>query len=175
MEILRFENAPARKARKKSSTKTLLGLSAVAAVAVFGSTLAANISLNSGGTVEFGQGVSQTTACDSDGITVTPATTFANSSGSGQFNFSSVGLSGVAAACSGKLLTLQAYGDSNATALNLVSTTNAATIAWSATVASRSTTAGMTLSGSATDATTLAFGTPASTAGAVWKLTLQSQ
>lgn len=175
MEILRFENAPARKTRKKSSTKTLLGLSAVAAVAVFGSTLAANISLNSGGTVEFGQGVSQTTACDSDGITVTPGAVFTNSSGNGQFDFKTVGLSGVASACSGKLLTLQAYGDSNATPLNLVSTTNAATIAWSATVASRSTTAGMSLSGNATDATTLTFGTPASTAGAVWKLTLQSQ
>ena len=81
MEILRFENAPTRKTRSKSPIKGLVRLSAVAAIAVFGSTLAASITLNSG-SVEFGQGVSQTTACDSD-ITVAPTATFTKASLSG--------------------------------------------------------------------------------------------
>lgn len=174
MEILRFENAPVRKTRKKSSNKTLLGLSAIAAVAVFGSTLAANISLN-GGTVEFGQGVSQTTACDSNGIDVTPKTEFSNVSNGGEFKFKSIDLEGVASTCSGKLFKISAYGDSSATAVNLVSGVSVATIAWSATAASRSVSAGMSLSGTATDATSLSFTTPTATAGSIYKLTIQSE
>lgn len=179
MEILRFENAPARKARKKSSTKTLLGLSAVAAVAVFGSTLAANISLNSGGTVEFGQGVSQTTACDSDGITVTPVASFTNSAGNGEFNLKTIELAGVASTCSGKTFTLQAYGDSNASALQIATVSSAAvtsaTIGFNTTTTSQTVQSGFTLENKSSTGVRLAITTPSATAGAVYKLTLQSQ
>ncbi|MTA02610.1 MAG: hypothetical protein F2578_04680, partial [Actinobacteria bacterium] len=45
-------------------------------------TFAANISLSSGAGVEFGQGVSITTACSgSQALTVTPYSSFVNSSG----------------------------------------------------------------------------------------------
>lgn len=179
MEILRFENAPARKARKKSSTKTLLGLSAVAAVAVFGSTLAANISLNSGGTVEFGQGVSQTTACDSDGITVTPSATFTNSAGDGQFHLKSIALSGIASTCDGKIFTLQAYGNSDASPLQIATVSAAAitsaTIGFDTTTGDQKVQAGFTLGDKTSTGTKLTIDTPSATAGAVYKLTLQSQ
>ena len=99
MEILKFDNAPQKRTRqKKSSTKGLLAAAGFAAIAVLGSTLAANISLNSG-TLEFGQGVAVTSACDSDGITATPKAVFANSSGAGQFNFASIAFSGIANNC----------------------------------------------------------------------------
>lgn len=179
MEILRFENAPTRKSRNKSSVKGLAGLAAVAAIAVLGSTFAANISLNSGGSLEFGQGVSQTTACDSDGITVTPTAAFVNSSGGGAFNFNSVALSGISAACTGKIFTLNAYGDSSSTALQLA--TSGSTAITNATVSYASTsttlkTTGITLSNTAGGGSvTLTFDTPSATAGAVFKLTLQSQ
>ena len=58
---------------------------------VFGSTLAANISLNSGAPVEFGQGVVQATSCDHE-VTVTPNSKFVNGQ-PGEFKFSSITLS----------------------------------------------------------------------------------
>jgi hypothetical protein len=71
------ENTPAPKARKK--LRVILGIGALAAVTGLGSTLAANISLNGGGNVEFGQGVATTAACDDD-ITLTPVSEFSNTS-----------------------------------------------------------------------------------------------
>ena len=47
-------------------------------------TLAANISLNSGGRVEFGQGMTLTAACaGSTALTVTPNSSFVNAAGAG--------------------------------------------------------------------------------------------
>jgi hypothetical protein len=46
-----------------------------------GSTLAANISLNNGGAVEFGQGVAQTATCDQDGFQITPFNRYNNTLG----------------------------------------------------------------------------------------------
>jgi hypothetical protein len=71
------DRAPAPKARKK--LRVILGIGALAAVTGLGSTLAANISLNGGGNVEFGQGVATTAACDDD-ITLTPVSEFSNTS-----------------------------------------------------------------------------------------------
>jgi hypothetical protein len=69
--------------KKKSNTKykAALGVSSVVGLFGIGSTLAANISLNGGGNVEFGQGVATTAACDEDGFTITPVTSFDNESG----------------------------------------------------------------------------------------------
>jgi len=68
--------------KKKNKTKYKAALGVGSAVSLFGigSTLAANISLNSGtsGAVEFGQGVVTTAACDQDGFTITPVTYFDN-------------------------------------------------------------------------------------------------
>lgn len=179
MEILKFENSsrPARK--KSSSSKVMLGLAGIAAVALLGSTLAANISLNSGAGVEFGQGVALTTACD-DSITSTPSATFVNAAGGGGFNFSTVAFSNVSSACWGKTFTLKAYGDTSATPLNL--TTVSATSYSSATFTF--TTASTTSPGIATSSWTpsasdsrlsLGFTGTQATSGAVYKLTLESQ
>ena len=105
MEILKFENSSRPVRKKSSSSKAILGLAGIAAVALLGSTLAANISLNSGAGVEFGQGVALTTACDSE-ITSTPTATFANAEGGGTFKFSTVAFSNVSSACLGKTFTL---------------------------------------------------------------------
>jgi hypothetical protein len=176
MEILKFENSSRPVRKKSSSSKAMLGLAGIAAVALLGSTLAANISLNSGGSVEFGQGVAQTTACDSDGITVTPTATFANSANGGSFNFSTVALSGIAAACLNDVFTLKAYGDTSATPLTIA--TVSATAITQATF--RFTTSSTTSQG--TTGTVGVYGGTASlgfqgtqaTSGAVYKLTLES-
>ena len=195
MEILKFENAPApRKAvAKKSNLKSLAGLATVAAVAVLGSTLAANISLGTGSTLEFGQGVQVTAACD-NAITLSPKVTFVNNSTNPQFYFSTVSFSDVDArpagqgttvnggtGCQDRILTLNAYGDSSAIPVSFATVSNA--LVSSATIGINSTTpttsAGFTISASANQASAtssfdLGISTPAATSGAIYKLTLQS-
>ena len=175
MEILKFDNAPQKRtSRKKSSTKGLLAVAGFAAIAVLGSTLAANISLNSG-TLEFGQGVAVTAACDSDGITATPKAVFVNASGSGSFNLASVAFSGVSTACANKVFTLNAYGDTSATPLNIATvgatSYNVATFVFSATLPGSS----YISTGSYTTTTAeIGFRGTQATSGAVYKITLQS-
>jgi len=180
MEILKFENS-ARPARKKSSSsKVMLGLAGIAAVALLGSTLAANISLNGGSGVEFGQGVALTTACDSD-ITSTPSATFVNAAGAGTFNFTTVAFTNVSSACLGKTFTLKAYGDTSATPLNIATNSsnvyNLATFTFTTASTTNAplaiTTSNWTFS-SASSSLTLALGGTQATSGAVSKLTLES-
>ena len=179
MEILKFENSSRPTRKKNSSSKVVLGLASIAAVALLGSTLAANISLNSGSAVEFGQGVAQTTACD-DSITTTPSAQFVNAASGGSFNFSTVALSNVSNACWGKIFTLKAYGDSSATPLTLA--TSGATTYTQATftfTTSSTTSPGVSVTGwtpSQTDSRlSLGFSGTQATSGAVYKLTLESQ
>jgi hypothetical protein len=187
MEILKFDNA-ATPRRKKSNgnLKSLAGLATVAAIAVLGSTLAANISLGSSSGIEFGQGVQTTAACDSD-ITVTPSVRFINAAGAGTFYLSTISLSSIDATnstdkCSGKVFTLQAYNNSDATPLQIA--TNSSTAVTQATFAITGSATGTgsagvttTVSGGTTNnaTVTLGFGTPSATSGAVYKITLQSQ
>jgi hypothetical protein len=187
MEILKFDNA-ATPRRKKSNgnLKSLAGLATVAAIAVLGSTLAASISLGTGSSIEFGQGVQVTAACDSD-ITVTPQVRFINAAGAGTFYLSTISLSSIDATnstdkCSGKVFTLQAYDNASATPLQIA--TNSSTAVTQATFAITGSSAGSgsagvttTVSGGTTSTATvtLGFGTPSATSGAVYKITLQSQ
>jgi hypothetical protein len=186
MEILKFENAPAprKSAPKKSNLKSLAGLATVAAVAVLGSTLAANISLGSGSALEFGQGVQTTSACD-DSITLSPKVTFQNGANP-QFVLSTISFSGLNASsttyCQGKTLTLQAYGNTSATPLQIA--TNGSTAVSEAKIYVNSTSPTSLTGGVVTTTATdqagsnvtfdLGFSTPSATSGAVYKLTLQS-
>jgi len=86
--------------------KKILALSAIASVAVLGSTYAASVTLNSGAAVEFGQGVAETSACDPS-ITLTPAGEFNNTSK--VFALSSIAVTDIADACSGKVFRIRAY------------------------------------------------------------------
>lgn len=87
MEILKFENSnegrPPRDSKWSLKMKATFGVGLLAATFGIGSTLAANISLNGGDSIEFGQGVAITAACDNE-ITVTPLSTFMNE-GAGSF------------------------------------------------------------------------------------------
>jgi len=186
MEILKFENAPAprKTASKKSNLKSLAGLATVAAVAVLGSTLAANISLGTGSAIEFGQGVQVAAACDS-AITLSPRANFVNGANP-QFFLSTISFSDVdgrasGTGCQGKTLTLNAYGDVSATPLQLATVSSSAvSVATIAINGSTPTTSagfvianGLNLAAS-TSSFDLGITTPSATAGAVFKLTLQS-
>jgi hypothetical protein len=191
MEILKFANSapvPRKSAPKKSNLKSLAGLATVAAVAVLGSTLAANISLGTGSTLEFGQGVQVTAACDS-AITLTPKVNFVNGSNP-VFMLSTIGFAdldsrqlGSAASnggtgCATRTLTLNAYGDTSATPINIATgSVSVATIGITTTAITTS--AGFVVAGtqninSATTSFDLGITSPAATSGAVYKLTLQS-
>ena len=100
--------------KKKSNTRNLkiaLGLAAVILIPSIGSTLASSITLNSGSAVEFGQGIAQATACDSNGITVTPASSFTNTQGAGSFALHTVTIADIADTCNGKTFKIKAYGN----------------------------------------------------------------
>jgi hypothetical protein len=72
------DNKPKRAKRPGSSKKVALGASGVVGLVGIGSTLAAQITLNGGGTSEFGQGLTHTVACSTNGFTITPKTVFSN-------------------------------------------------------------------------------------------------
>ena len=109
MTLLNLDGPSGRKPGK--SLKVILGIGALAAVVAVASTLAANININSG-PVEFGQGVSQTAACD-DQITVTPYSTFINDSSTGSHMLTSIKVGGIDSSdekCAGKTFVIKAYG-----------------------------------------------------------------
>jgi hypothetical protein len=180
MEILKFENSSRPTRKKSSSSKVVLGLAGIAAVALLGSTLAANISLNSGSAVEFGQGVAQTTACDTNaGITVTPAASFVNAANGGSFNFTTVAFSNIDSACANKVFTLKAYGDSSATPVTLNTDSTPFTYATFNFHTNDLTSPNVTRSGYLNSGNagtfTISFDGTQATSGAVYKLTLESQ
>ena len=175
MEILKFENSARPVRKKSSSSKVVLGLAGIAAVALLGSTLAANISLNSGSAVEFGQGVAQTTACDSE-IAMTPTASFVNAASGGSFNFATVAFSGISSACVDDTFTLKAYGDSSATPLTIATVSSTAYSQATFKFSTTSTfSAGVNGSASLSGGTaSLNFQGTQATSGAVYKLTLES-
>jgi len=101
----------------------LAGLAVVSILSysMLGSTFATNLSMGSG-RVEFGQGISQATACDSN-VTITPYATFANASGaSADYKLTSIRVTDISADCWGKDLIIKAYDATSSTALTLYQT-----------------------------------------------------
>ena len=137
-------------------------------------TLAANISINSG-PVEFGQGITQTVACDDD-ILVTPISTFVNASGGGSFYFSSIAVTNVSSSCNGKDLTVRAYGNTSSTPLALFNSTSTSAVIHKndgGTFEAGVGTAGATVS-SGSETFTVTFTSPVALASAVFKITVES-
>ena len=86
-------NSPSKK--KFSSILAFLML-LVGGTYLVQTTLAANISLNTGSPIEFGQGITATAACSgATDLTITPYSSFTNASGAGAFYFSSVKVSNI--------------------------------------------------------------------------------
>ena len=108
------DEIPAKK--KKSNTRNLkiaLGLAAVILVPTIGSTLAGSITV-SGGSLEFGQGVVTTAACDPT-ITVTPVSALVDSG----FIATTIAVTGLEnASCNTKTFTIKALNSANAVQLS---------------------------------------------------------
>jgi len=154
----------------------IFGISILFAALVFGNTLAANISLNSNRSVEFGQGLALSTVCDSS-VLVTPYASFANSAGSGSFNFSSLKLSGLDVnACNGATFILKAYDSTTATPLTLSTGQNSVTVLDSGTVLSlASGQSGYVVTDTGTiGSISISFSSPLALATSVYKITIES-
>ena len=161
--------------RRKFKSISALLLLLVGGTYLVQTTLAANIALNSGGPVEFGQGITATVACSgSDAITIIPQNSFVNASGAGDFYFSGIKASGIPAGCTGKLLSISAYANTGSSALAIFGGTST-TFEITPTGSSFTTlNSGVTLSELTSTSFTAAFDTPVQLASAVAKLTVQS-
>jgi hypothetical protein len=157
---------------KKSKNKNRvfgLILSCVAAGVFINSTLAGNISLNSGGSVEFGQGVLTATACDGN-FTIKPVSSFANAAG--DFKLSSLEITNLNSSsngCAGKALTINFYGETSTASLgSLVIADGGSSFS--------SNSGSITASGYGTTSTTLTLtlSTPAIISTSVFKFTVES-
>ena len=118
MASLKFDHFQKFNSHKPRMNKSILGFGILVGFIALGSTLAASINLNDGTPVEFGQGVAQTTACDSN-ITITPFSSFVNSEENPDFYFNSFSVSDISSSCSGKIFTIKAYKNDENSALEL--------------------------------------------------------
>jgi hypothetical protein len=165
------------KVNKKKFTSTLAFLLlAVGGTFFIQSTLAANISLNSNSPIEFGQGISQTVACSGNSLlTITPNSTFVNSSGAGVYYLSSVTVSGVPDNCDGSDFSINAYGNSDSAPLSLFNTDSTAAViydnAGNFEIGSGGIGAAVV---SGTETFTVTFTNPVATTASIFKLTIQS-
>ena len=185
MEILKFDGGKSPKNRSRLITM-IAGAFFVAAV---GSTFAANITINTTGTLEYGQGLTTAAACD-DAISIVPTNHYVNSAGSsGTFyidtitvtdsrtSSSSTGLGN----CIGKTLKISAYnGTASSAALFsclVVPTSYSTNLLASGGVTSSSNCSNAVYTGKTTGFD-LSFSNPVSSpniqAGNVYKITIES-
>jgi hypothetical protein len=141
------------------------------------STLAANISLSSGGSVEFGQAVSQAVACSGgQNLTLIPRSSFVNgSNGTGSHYLSSITVGNIPTSCYGTNFKLSAYGSSSSTPLAIFNTTSTEAVVYnnSGSFEVRDPSDGVTLTG-ASGTFTVTFDSPVALSTSVFKVTIQS-
>ena len=103
----------------------LAAASLVLTFALFQNTFAGNISINTSGQLEFGQGTQRFTSCSgATPLTVSPSVSFANASGGGTYFFSAITVSNIPAGCNGSAFTFNAYSDTGTSALALFNSTS---------------------------------------------------
>jgi hypothetical protein len=120
MSILDLGTGPSRPSVGKKSTRIFLGFGLLVAVIGIGSTFASTISINANQDIEFGQGVERTVFCGGQkSITVTPISSFANSSDLGTFGLTGITVSDIPKECSDRNFIIKVYDNENATPLIL--------------------------------------------------------
>lgn len=167
--------APQIPKNKLPSKFIATGALILGSVLFFQSTLAGNISLNSGRGIEFGQSVSQAVACSgATNLTLTPRSTFINGS-PGAHYLNSVTVSGIPDSCYGVDFTINAYGNTDNSPLALFNSTSTNAVVYNnaGTFSTGIGSSGMTLTGSA-GTFTATFTTPVAQSSSVFKLTIQS-
>ena len=159
---------------KKFPTKFATSVAVIfACILFFQSTLAGNISLNSGSGVEFGQAVSQTVACSgATSLTVTPYSSFQNEVGTGKHYLSSIKVSNIPSSCYGADFLISAYGNSASAPLSILNTTSGGVFVYNNGGTFTSSYGTTISSGSGTF--TVSFTNPVALSSSVFKVTIQS-
>jgi hypothetical protein len=112
MSILDLGTGPSRPSVGKKSTRIFLGFGLLVAVIGIGSTFASTISINANQDIEFGQGVERTVFCGGEkSITVTPISSFANSSDLGTFGMTGITVSDIPEECSDRNFIIKVYNN----------------------------------------------------------------
>jgi len=112
MELLSFDGTPKGGLKNKNkTTKVAVAIAGMAIFAALGSTLAANITINTGSPVQFGQGLTATSACSN--MQIAPQDTFTNGSqAGGTFTLSSLvftQINATSSGCANDTLTIKAW------------------------------------------------------------------
>ena len=169
---------PIRPAVKTRNNRSFLSVVMLIVAGLFlNNTLAANISLTNGGGVEFGQGISMTTACSgSQALTVTTYSSFANTSGAGAFYFNSVKVSNIPSTCNGVKFQLNAFTETGTASLALYNTSSTDAIIGNnaGTFEAMGDTAGISVTTLSSTSFSVTFSNPVASAANVSRLTIQS-
>ena len=176
MSLLNFNGLGPKTSGEKKSLTVLFGIGALVGLFVLGSTLAASINLNGGDPVEFGQGVTQTTSCDSE-ILITPYSEFVNGD-PGAFKFSGLTLSQVdttdqtdsSEGCAGKSFLIKLYGEDG----TQIQTSYTITVSTDGTFSSTSGVLSPSNENSTTSSVNLSFVNPSVNASDVYTITIES-
>lgn len=177
--IIDFEDGYAPE--EGGSKRKVRGPLALSALVVLGAlmlqnTFAANISLSNSANVEFGQGVQVAAACSGNNtLTLTPNSSFVNSTGNGAYYLNSIKISGIPTSCYGVDFNLSAYDSTTSTALPIFGSTKTVAAVWNdgGTFKVGAGSSGMTItSGSGTF--TITFTSPVALASSVSRVSLQS-
>jgi hypothetical protein len=172
-----YHDDPVEEISKKSLRSKFLstGVVIVGSIFFFQSTLAGNISLNSGRGIEFGQGVSQAVACSGNtNLTLTPRSSFTNGS-PGTHYLNSVTVSNIPTSCYGDDFIINAFNDSSSTPLALFNSTSTDAVVYNnnGTFQKGIGSSGMTVS-SGVGSFTITFTNPVAQSSSVFKLTIRS-
>jgi hypothetical protein len=179
-----YHDDPAHHRSSRGSSKGISSLLALV-LTIFGagfylqSTLAANVSLNSGGAIEFGQGSARTVACsEGQSLIITPFSSFTNSAGAGSHKFKSIKVTNIPTACQGQDFTFSAYNNvANSAAQAIFNTSSTRAVVYmkdddTFEVGIGGT--GLSVTTNSASSFTVTFTTPVVTSSAVFNLTVES-
>jgi hypothetical protein len=161
---------------RRSPLSKLLTLASIAGLVILGTTFAANINLGGNQSIEFGQGIVQTTACSGNTeLGVLPQAKFTNSSGTGAWYFKSITVSNIPLGCDGSDFLISAYGSTSATPLALFDTTGTNIVVYDSSSGFQvgGGMSGYTVS-SGSDSFTVTFTNPVATTDTVYRITMQT-
>jgi hypothetical protein len=169
---------PVRPAVKPKNNRSFLSVVMLIVAGLFlSNTFAANISLTNGGGVEFGQGISMTTACSgSQALTVTPFSSFINTSGAGSFYFSSIKVTNIPSSCNGTKFQFNAFTETGTAPLALYNTSSVDAIVGNnaGTFEAMGVTSGISVTTISSTSFSVTFTSPVALASNVSRLTIQS-
>jgi hypothetical protein len=173
-----YHDDPVRPVIKRKNYGSLTSVVMLIVAGLFlNNTFAANISLTNGGGVEFGQGISMTTACSgSQALTVTPFSSFINTSGAGSFYFSSIKVTNIPSTCNGVKFQFNAFTETGTASLALYNTSSVDAIVGNnaGTFQAMGDTAGISVTTLSSTSFSVTFTSPVALAANVSRLTIQS-